>query len=124
MFTEIPNVRQVAGEPNRRWFSDGDLELIVWLGGQNRIIGFQLCYEIHRKPKALTWQENGGFRHAGIDDGEDRPGRHKATPVLIPDGTFDKENIGKRFAQAGQSLPDEIADFVKSKITEYRTGRT
>lgn len=124
MFTEIKNVRQIKGEPKRRWFSDEDLELIVWLGRGNSIIGFQLCYEINGKPKALTWQAHDGFLHSGIDDGESRPGYYKATPILIPDGTFDKESIGRRFAASGGNLPDGIADFVVGKIMEYSTLKT
>lgn len=74
MFTEIQNVRQIKGEPRRRWFSDEGLELIVWLGRGKSIIGFQFCYEINQKPKALTWQQHDGFLHSGIDDGASRPG--------------------------------------------------
>jgi len=84
MFSETPNVRQIKGEPRRRWFSDEDLELIVWFGEDDRIVGFQLCYEIEKQPKALTWRESGGFLHSGIDDGENRGRHHKATPILIP----------------------------------------
>jgi hypothetical protein len=119
MFRESPHVCQIAREPRRRWFSDGDLELIIWLDKKSRIVGFQLCYEVGKQLKALTWHENDGFLHSGVDDGDNRPGRSKATPVLIPDATFDKGNIGKRFAQSSQTLPVEIADFVKKKIPEY-----
>ena len=119
MFRETPNVRQIKGDPKRRWFTDDDLELIVWFGKENRIIGFQLCYEIERQPKALTSQETDSFFHNGIDDGEQWPGGHKSTPILVPDGIFDKENAGKRFARSSQSLPAEIAEFVTRKIAEY-----
>ena len=122
MFIETHNVHQIKGEPVRRWFTDNDLELIVWLDKQKRIIGFQLCYEINRKLKALTWHENGGYLHSGIDDGENKPGHHKATPVLIPDGEFDKENIIKRFALSVASLPVEMTKFVTNKIKEFETG--
>jgi hypothetical protein len=121
MFTEIPNVRQIKGEPKRRWFYDADLELIVWFGRWNTIVGFQLCYQADRKPKALTWHEHDGYLHSGIDDGEGRPGRHKATPILVPDGAFDKDTIGERFVRSSGSLPRKITDFVRTKIAEYET---
>ena len=118
MFIETPNVRQIKGDPKRRWFTAEGLELIVWLGEKDSIVGFQLCYDTPRKPKALTWDQKKGFLHTGVDDGDDK-GWHKPTPVLVPDGQFDKIAIGKRFAEARESLPKETADFVSSKISEY-----
>jgi len=123
MFTEVPDVRQIAGEPKRRWWLDADLELIAWFNRNSRIIAFQLCYETEGEQKALTWREGHGFFHSGIDDGEDRPGRHKSTPILIMDGLFDKERIGTRFTQSAQSLPPEISAFVQQKVIEYNTGK-
>lgn len=121
MFKEILGVRQIKGEPKRRWFSDGDLELIVWLDENDGIVGFQLCCEVDKEPKALTWYENKGFLHSGIDDGDSRVGAYKPSPILISDGVFDKKTIEKRFAASSPSLPEEIADFVKRKLAEYKT---
>lgn len=120
MFSEMRDVRQIKGEPKRRWFADNGLELIVWFAEQERIIGFQLCYEINKEPKALTWHEGEGYLHTGIDDGEARSGCYKAAPVLIRDGVFDKENVEKKFAASSETLPKEIADFVRKKLAEYR----
>ena len=69
-------------------------------------------------PKALTWYEDKGFRHSGIDEG-DGVGVGKRTPILIRDGIFDKETIEKRFASSSSGLPKEIADFVTNKLAEY-----
>lgn len=97
------------------------LSLSSGSAGGDKIIGFQLCYEANGKVKALTWQEHDGFLHSRIDDGEGRPGYYKATPILIPDGTFDKEKIGKRFAKSSGTLPHEIADLVQCNIAGYNT---
>ena len=121
MFSEVPKVRQIEGEPKRRWFVDDDLELIAWFGGSGGIIGFQLCYKSDDEHKAITWHEGEGYCHSGIDDGEGRPGRHKASPILVCDGVFDKENIGKRFARSAGSIPPGIAAFISRKIAEYST---
>jgi hypothetical protein len=91
----------------------------VWFDEHERIVGFQLCYEIEKEPKALTWLEKEGFIHTGIDDG-DNVGWIKATPILIRDGVFDKMTIERRFATSSQGLPEEIAGFVKSKLAEYK----
>ncbi|OGV58051.1 MAG: hypothetical protein A2283_16030 [Lentisphaerae bacterium RIFOXYA12_FULL_48_11] len=123
MFTEVPDVRQITGEPRRRWWIDADLELIVWFDKNNRMIAFQLCYTIDGHQKALTWRERHGYFHSGIDSGENRPGRHKSTPILIMNGIFDKETVGNRLTKSAQGLPGEIASFVQQKISEYRTGK-
>ena len=114
MFREIANVRQVEGEPKRRWFVDDELELIVWFENK-KIVGFQLCYEKDKESKALTWHKNEGYLHSGIDDGD----LWKATPILVPDGVFDEERVEKRFASSSATLPDEIADFVKGKVAQF-----
>jgi hypothetical protein len=108
MFCEILNTRQIDGEPKRRWFVDGNLELIIWLGEGDRIVGFQLCYVKEKVPKALTWQEDKGFLHSGIDDG-DLQGYVKPTPILIRDGVFDKKAVEKKFAASSVGLPRSLS---------------
>jgi hypothetical protein len=41
MLREISNLRQIEGEPQRRWFEGQELELIIWQSG-NEIIAFEL----------------------------------------------------------------------------------
>ena len=74
-----------------------------------------MCYEKEKESKALTWHKNEGFLHSGIDDGD----LWKATPILVPDGVFDKEIIERRFASSSATLPEEIADFVKRKLAQF-----
>ena len=96
MLKELPEVRQVPEEPNRRWFSDDYFDLIVWLDHNGEITGFQLCYDIAGDEHALTWHEKTGFSHQRVDDGElQRP--YKATPILVADGSFDYAAISQSF---------------------------
>jgi len=122
MFSEISNVSQIKGEPKRKWFTDKDLELIIWLDENGKIIGFQLCYETEKESRAVTWLENAGYSHARIDEGEDRLPHHKATPILIPGGIFDKKTIEERFASSSSGLPKEIARFISKKLSEYKAN--
>ena len=80
MLKEYLQVRQIEGESKRRWFSDDYFDLIVWFDEQDEITGFQLCYDIHHVQRAVTWQKDSGFSHHKIDDGENRPGKAKASP--------------------------------------------
>ena len=122
---EFPNVRQIPGEPRRRWFTCEDLELVVWCDESDGPMGFQLCYKNGRSEYALTWKADCGFSHKRIDDGEQKPGKHKATPILAADAPASAKLISERFAQVSVGLPVEFAKFVDKKLREsakYVTG--
>lgn len=120
MLREEKNVRQVPGEPARRWFSDEYFDLIVWLEPDGVVWGFQLCYDRGYKPRALTWTKQHGYKHAGIDDGEGAGGTQKGSPVLVADGLFDAASTGKKLAAAAGELPAGLAAFVTEKVSEFR----
>ena len=119
MLTEIKNVRQIKGEFLRRWFNDEYFDLIVWLGDDKNIEGFQLCYDISNLEHALTWKRKGGFTHDKIDQGESKPGQHKSTPILVKDGFFDKIRMAERFFRASQNIDRKVADFVYDRILNF-----
>ena len=120
MLRELRDVKQVPGEPRRRWFSDENFDLIVWLDPEEQILGFQLCYDKEPRQKALTWLNGGGYRHNRIDDG-DKPGKMKASPVLEANGYFDSEGIARRFMENKGDVPEKISECVYEKITRYRS---
>ena len=120
MLKETRQVAQVKGEPRRRWFDDDYFDLIVWFGPGDEILGFQLCYDRERKPRALTWTARHGYKHAGIDDGENGFGASKSSPVLVDDGLFDTAPIAKKFEAASGEVPRAIAAFVLEKMLAYK----
>lgn len=122
MLREIANVRQVEGEPRRRWFSDEQLDLVVWENPDREIIGFQLCYGKVRNEHALTWMAGLGFSHNQVEDGESRPGRYKATPVLVEDGTFNMEDVAPDFLAHSAGLTESLRDFIYRKLLDYPLG--
>lgn len=120
MLKEAANIRQNPGEPRRRWFDDEYFDLIVWFEPGEEIWGFQLCYDRERKPRALTWTRQYGYRHSGIDTGESVTGTSQVAPVLVEDGLFDSGSVGRKLAVAARDLPKDIAAFVLQKIKEFK----
>jgi hypothetical protein len=116
MLIELGNVRQIEGEHRRRWFADRYFDLIVWIAEGGEIAGFQLCYDKEGDQRALTWNRPGGYTHTGIDDGENRPGRFKQTPILVADGVFDHAAIAERFKRASPKIDPPIAELVHAKL--------
>lgn len=91
---------------------------MVWCDESGNPVGFQLCYKDGNSEYALTWNSEGGLTHKIIDDGEQRPGKHKATPILAGNVPFSPKLISERFAQVSGRLPLELADFVREKMRE------
>lgn len=119
MLYEVKNIKQLKGEPLRRWFIDDYFDLIVWLDKQNNISGFQLCYDKYKKQHALTWHKSSGYMHNLVDDGENKPGKYKSAPILVSNGQFDKNKVADFFKKASSSLEDRIADIIYEKLIQY-----
>lgn len=117
---EIQNVRQIAGEARRRWFTNTAMDLIVWVNDDSLPTGFQLCYDKGRFERAITWTSVHGFSHMAIDDGERLFGLgYKATPVLVAGGSIDIQMINTLFHSNDAHLPNEIAHFVSDKLSAF-----
>lgn len=119
MLTEFRNVRQVPGEPRRRWFSSDEFDLIVWTDESGTPESFQLCYDRARTERALTWTPELGFVHTAVDDGDEFGGKYKSTPLLVHDGRFDANRVGDRFLAASTLLPSDIVEFVATKLRQH-----
>ncbi len=106
-------------EPNRRWFSDDYFDLIVWIGQDSAISGFQLCYDKLHRERALTWTRAGGYINERVDDGEDSPTKNR-TPILLLDGLFPVQEILTLFVAASAEIDSCIRSFVAEKLGRYK----
>lgn len=119
MLREIRPITQIEGQPYRRWFQDSEVDLLIWTDQTGDIVGFQLCYNKVIDERALTWDKTDGFTYERVDDGESRPGKPKAIPILLPDGPFAQRQVIKTFSAKSQGLEDRIATFVHEKLLAY-----
>lgn len=125
---EIAHARQVPGENPRRWFSSADMDLVAWYAG-DEIVGFQLCYVLSRGEHALTWRLGQlAPVHRAVDDGESswqsaKPMRHKATPVLVPNGHWDPQELRALFLGEASVLPVPLVQRVLSVLDDEQGRR-
>ncbi len=118
MLVEIEDVRQIPNEGFRRWFTDADLDLIIWYE-EDLIVGFQLCYGYKEyNERALTWHRGGHYMHNGIDNGES-PYSTKMTPILVSDEVFNKTEVSDKFIKNAMGMEHGLVDFINKIILEY-----
>ena len=119
MLREQKHIRQISGEPFRRWFSDDIFDLILWYSSDDEVIGFQLCYRFGSEEKALTWLQKSGFSHSRVDDGERHPGLQKMAPILVPDGAFDSQHVLALFEKESKEIDPEVVRVVVQVVKSY-----
>ncbi|MCE1227263.1 MAG: hypothetical protein LWW87_12390 [Geobacteraceae bacterium] len=119
MLLEFKNVRQFPNEPTRRWFSSPDMDFIVWFNTDNEPISFELCYDKKGLEKALNWGQT-GFVHTTVDDGENRPGKYKASPVHIADGEPEINRVYSQFLQESSSVPEKLVQFALAALSSHQ----
>ena len=117
MLREIINTRQIKGEPRRRWFTSGAMDLVVWCVDDGDVTSFQLCYGKDSAERALTWRPDSGFSHMVVDDGDSAAGmRYKASPILASGGDFDAGHILDMFNASSAALPEHVVSFVRGRL--------
>lgn len=115
---ELKNVYQNEPGITRRWFTDDEYwDLIVWMR-DDELFGFQLCYGPGGNEKALTWMKSGEFSHKTVNPARLKNNRD-GSPVLYPDGFFDKERIRDKFIQDSACIEKELVDFIAEKIMNF-----
>lgn len=113
---EIRNVKQEKGAGRRRWFDSDGLELVVWENAAGACEGFQLCYDLGKGERALTWRPKAGFAHNAVDAGDTTPLKNE-TPILVPDGAVPWGEIRKLFDERGAGLEAGLRQLVGTHLT-------
>jgi hypothetical protein len=117
LLQEITNLRQIEGDPRRRWFADAVLDLYVWYDDEDNVIQFQICYDKGPGEQALTWKKEQGFIHHAVDDGEGGIYRMKSTPVILEKTRYDGGRIPDLIKQHGGKLEHDLYEFILSRLT-------
>lgn len=118
MLREIKGLDQKRGELRKRWFTDSNMDLILWINDEDEIVSYHLTYNKPADEKALTWSDEHGFSHFSVDDGA-RPGRHPASPLLVDDGLFESTNVVAMLKENSDELNPSIVNFIVSGIEDH-----
>jgi len=118
MLVEIPNTKQVKGEPLRKWYFSKDLDLVVWFDSSGDPCAFQLAYDKHRGEHSITWKKESGYSHYRVDDGERQAGFFE-TPLLYVNGPFKKDAVLEKFLKESDELPVMVTNFVAEKLRTF-----
>lgn len=119
MLREISSTRQNSNRLEKRWFTDTDMDLFIWLSNKEPS-RFQLSYNKRDLEHALTWDIESGFSHNRVDTGEQQSVfKYKMTPILLADGEFDAATVARNFLQSSENIEESLADFIYARLLEY-----
>lgn len=118
MLKEYAGVSQHAGESFRRLFWDDYFQLYVWFDSEQRIVGFELSYDLANDCRAFRWKPDRGVEHYRVDDGEGRAIR-KGVPILHADDTCVDHRIATEFTERSGGIALEITALVGEKLRDY-----
>jgi hypothetical protein len=103
-----------SAEGRRRWFSDEEMDLIVWYDDAGTISGFELCYDKSRTERAISWKRGGRPHRFVVDDGESTPLRND-TPILEAGGEV-PETLSRDFETRAEKIEPAIAALVRAVL--------
>ena len=118
MLREIQGVRQDNPGLRRRWYQDEFFDLYTWHAPNGRLAGFQLCYDLPGRERAITWHRQHGFSHDLIDGGG-VTGRMRGTPLLVAGARFPHRVVRERFVRHAATLDAATRKAILDKMREY-----
>lgn len=112
--------RQAEGTV-KRWFSDTDHDLFVWLNTQGNITAFQYSYNKLTDEHLISWSLQYGYSHNRIDDGEDVTLQIKMSPIMVPDGVADGVLLANSFRRISKTVEPNLVEFIYAKLLAYKS---
>ncbi len=119
MLKEKENVRQNEGEHFRRLFFDDFFDLFVWYKENEKIYGFQLCYNKSHEEKVVTWNEIEGFSHDLVEISEGADKIKKSSQLRKEEKKLENKMI-KEFKERGINLELHLFKFISKKLKEFK----
>ncbi len=111
-------IRRTGPALLRRWYQDEFFDLYVWQRADGTLTGFQLCYDLRGRERALSWRLKHGFSHSRVDHVH-VTGRMSGTPLLAGAAHFPHRLVRLRFEAAAAPLDPAVRRFIIDKMREF-----
>lgn len=105
---------QQDGKLTKRWFNCQSADLFAW-HDDSVLVRFEFCYNKHRDEHSLRWQNDTGFSHARVDDGE-TIATSKSSPILLEEEHIDSDFIFTQFKNLSEKVDNDIRLAVMRKL--------
>lgn len=106
---------QLQTDDRRLWFNDYNHDLFVWFDEQQRPLAFQFSYHTQQDKHCIHWHRQRGFGHDRIDSGDTLDCGYKMTPIMVPNGKFNQQQLAAIFQSVCMEIEPALAQFI------YRT---
>lgn len=119
-----PLLREIFSDANqrlgRRWFRSDELDLRTW-SKEKRLIAFELS-DSNWPPVALHWSDDKGLQCFNVDEGENRTGRYKASPLLTPsDISADRyQRIQEKLSEQASIIDGNLMEDIETILGRGR----
>jgi hypothetical protein len=118
MLREMARVRQHDPLLRRRWFRDDYFDIFTWQTADGGFIGFQLCYDLPARERALSWHVSRGYAHERVDDGEAAPHKNRS-PVMVAGGEMPLMAVLSAFDARAARLEPGLRAFLRERLLAY-----
>ena len=107
---------QQTDSNQKRWFSDAEHDLFLWLDSNAKITSFQFSYHRSGREQWLRWHPDQGYSYGQVDAGEARPLHIKMSPVVIAGPAPDGAELAQQFRNISAPLDRALVDFIAAKL--------
>jgi len=112
-------LREIAQKDHeRRWFSSAEEDLYVYLDDEGGIESIEYCYGKSRDEHVLIVKSGNQLSHMRVDDGEQKTGSYKGSPIYVLNGSFGLNQIIADLSDGIDHLADEEKDRIVGFIRE------
>lgn len=119
MLHEILPARHTGKTRFKRWFQSREMDLFIWFR-QQVPVRFLLCYNKLYDEHAISWEQDKGFHHYRVDNGESITEHYKQSPLLLElESHFDTRKVAHDFLLHSDNIEASLADFIFARLLAY-----
>ena len=110
-------------DKGRRWFSNPDEDLYLYLDDKGDIDSVEFCYGKTKDEHVLIVKTGSHFNHMRVDDGEQKLNSYKESPIYVLNGRFNLDLIISDLTSGIDELPndlqEDIIEFIRENVGQH-----